>query len=236
MLRSFCLDDLCEKISDGSHNPPKQVEYSKYIMLSSKNILDNKITFDNPRYLSEQDFFVENKRTNIEVGDVLLTIVGTVGRCTVVEKLDRKITFQRSVAVLTPKKDLILSKYLMFFLQSISYHLNKKARGVAQKGIYLKSIRNILIDLPPLSEQQLIVAKIQAAFSEVDKLITHQKERKYQHQIVISKMQNNLFEESRSSTKNVPLGEVVIFENGDRGKNYTSKKYQIDAGIAFVNA
>ena len=51
MLRSFCLDDLCEKISDGSHNPPKQVEYSKYIMLSSKNILDNKITFDNPRYL-----------------------------------------------------------------------------------------------------------------------------------------------------------------------------------------
>ena len=81
----------------------------------------------------------------------------------------------------------------MFFLQSISYHLNKKARGVAQKGIYLKYIRNILIDLPPLSEQQLIVAKIQAAFSEVDKFITHQKERQYLNEMVISKMQNNLF-------------------------------------------
>lgn len=170
MMKSLFLEDICEKITDGSHNPPKAVEHSKYLMLSSKNILDNNITFDKPRYLSEKDFFLENKRTNLKVGDVLLTIVGTVGRCAVVEELDRKITLQRSVAVLTPKKNLINSKYLMFVLQSFSDDLNKKARGVAQKGIYLKSIRKIKINLPPLIEQQRIVAKLDKGFEKIQNI------------------------------------------------------------------
>lgn len=31
-------------------------------------------------YLKEQEWKIENQRTNIEVGDVLLTIVGSIGR------------------------------------------------------------------------------------------------------------------------------------------------------------
>ena len=93
---------------------------------------------DEPRYLSEEQFLSENKRTNIVPGDVLVTIVGTVGRAAVVNKDIGKITLQRSVAVLHPKKDICDSRYLMYAFQSKRAYFEKEAHGVAQKGLYLK--------------------------------------------------------------------------------------------------
>ena len=74
------VKDICNSVTDGSHNPPQGIDSSEYIMLSSKNIFDDKVTFEEPRYLLKEDFEKENKRTKISEGDVLLTIVGTVGR------------------------------------------------------------------------------------------------------------------------------------------------------------
>ncbi len=55
-------------------------------MLSAKNIENNNITFEDVRYISKDDFVYENQRTKIEKGDVLLTIVTTIGRTAVVSE------------------------------------------------------------------------------------------------------------------------------------------------------
>ena len=107
------LGDLCTKITDGSHNPPKGIEFSDFIMLSSKNVFDDEINLKNPRYLDQGDFIKENKRTDVSVGDVLLTIVGTIGRVAVVDDTLPKFTLQRSVAVLKPSPEQINSRFLM---------------------------------------------------------------------------------------------------------------------------
>lgn len=154
----FRLGELCERITDGSHNPPVGVESSKYMMLSSKNIFDGEINFDNPRFLTEDDFQLENRRTDVSVNDILLTIVGTVGRVAVVTELHPKFTLQRSVAVLKPVLEKVDSRFLMYTLRNMLDVLLAGARGVAQKGIYLKQIRDIEIPLPPLPEQKRIAA------------------------------------------------------------------------------
>ena len=46
------VKEICHSITDGSHNPPQGVEESKYLMLSSKNIFDDEITLDDPRFLT----------------------------------------------------------------------------------------------------------------------------------------------------------------------------------------
>lgn len=151
------LGDICFLITDGSHNPPAGVVNSNYKMLSSKNIDDDEITFDDPRYLSEEDFIVEDKRTNVSEGDLLMTIVGTVGRVAVVPESMDKFCLQRSVAVLKPKHDIISSRFLMYQLQSMRTFIEQESRGVAQKGIYLKQISNLSIMVPPIKKQQVIV-------------------------------------------------------------------------------
>ena len=151
------LKDICIGITDGSHNPPQGGEISDYYMISSKNIFDDRITMDEPRYLSEEQFLSENKRTNIVPGDVLMTIVGTVGRAAVVNKNIGKITLQRSVAVLHPKKDICDSRYLMYALQSKRAYFEKEAHGVAQKGLYLKQLSDIDIVVPTIDKQAITV-------------------------------------------------------------------------------
>lgn len=152
------LGDICTQITDGSHNPPVSVGESSYLMLSSKNIDDDSITLDDPRYLSKDDFDTENKRTNIEPDDLLMTIVGTIGRVAIVPNELTKICVQRSVAVLKPKSDIVYNRFLMYYLQNMRPYLEQESRGVAQKGIYLKQIGNLTISLPPLSEQRHIAA------------------------------------------------------------------------------
>ena len=151
------IKDVCLGITDGSHNPPQGVENSNYLMLSSKNIFDDEITFDSPRYLTQIDFEQENKRSKVKSGDVLLTIVGTVGRVAVVDEKMPQFTLQRSVAVLHPNKDICSSRYLMYALRGKRMYIESRAKGVAQKGIYLKEVADIELQVPEISEQNAIV-------------------------------------------------------------------------------
>ena len=151
------VKEICHSITDGSHNPPQGVEESKYLMLSSKNIFDDEITLDDPRFLTENAFQQEDKRTRIVPGDVLLTIVGTVGRAAVVSDNMPRFTLQRSVAVLHPKEDVCLSRYLMYALRSKRAYIEKTAKGAAQKGIYLGEVGEIDLPAPSITQQETIV-------------------------------------------------------------------------------
>ncbi len=149
--------EICHSITDGSHNPPQGVEESKYLMLSSKNIFDDEITVDDPRFLTEEAFQQEDKRTRIAPGDVLLTIVGTVGRTAVVSHDMPRFTLQRSVAVLHPKRDVCLSRFLMYALRSKRAYIEKTAKGVAQKGIYLGEVGEIDLPIPTKEQQESVI-------------------------------------------------------------------------------
>ena len=162
------LKELCTKIVDGDHNPPAGVkEATSYLMLSAQNINKGTLTnLDNVRYLSADVFEEENKRTKLEVDDVLLTIVGTIGRSCVYQG-GFNISFQRSVAVITT---LIYSKFLKYafdipFIQSF---MIDNATGAAQLGFYLNKLEKLLIPLPSNAEQKRIVEKVEQAFSILD--------------------------------------------------------------------
>ena len=102
------LSEVCSRIADGSHNPPKATD-TGFPMLSARNIQERRINFDDFRFISEEDFTTEHARTDIATGDVLLTIVGTIGRTAVVKEGIEPFALQRSVAVLKPQA--VDSKY-----------------------------------------------------------------------------------------------------------------------------
>lgn len=228
MWKTVKLGDVCKRITDGSHNPPKGVERSDYLMLSSKNVFDGLITFDKPRYLEANDFASENKRTDIELGDVLLTIVGTIGRCAVVEDLQTPFTLQRSVAVLKPDREILLPVYLMYALQNMSSLLNDSARGVAQKGIYLKSLKELVILLPPLAEQQRIVAKLDAAFAGIDRAIEVAEAKEAEVEKLKASLLSDLLGGDAVMWNTVKLGDAL--KTGAGGTPLKSKKEYYEGG------
>lgn len=158
------LSSICVSISDGSHNPPKGGKKSDYLMLSSKNIKDGVLSLEEPRYLSKDEFSLENKRTNVKKGDILLTIVGTIGRCCLFDS-SKNIVFQRSVAILKPN-DTTNHLFLMYQMIMLRMVFENEAKGVAQKGIYLRQLGNIMVIVPPKGLQDSFAQKIQAIESQ----------------------------------------------------------------------
>ena len=159
------LSSISTKIVDGNHNPPKGLDHlSEYKMLSSLNIDNNGlVNLSSVRYLTKNQFIEENKRTNVQLNDILLTTVGSLGRCFVLNKFI-PIAFQRSVSVITT---LINPHFLRLFFLSPSFQENMQinAKGTAQKGFYLNQLSNSLVAFPSLKEQDLIVNMVLSIFN-----------------------------------------------------------------------
>ena len=161
---SWCwcrLGEICTKLVDGDHNPPAGLqEKTEYLMLSSRNINDDKLVdLDLVRYLSKEVFEKENERTKAEKGDIFFTSVGTLGRSCIFDG-SINVSFQRSVSII---KTEIFNYYLKYCLASgyVQNFVVKNATGTAQKGFYLNQLAELIIPLPPLAEQKRIVAAIE---------------------------------------------------------------------------
>ena len=152
------LVDLCKSISDGDHQPPPQVPNGIPFLVIS-NVSSGMIDFSNTRYVP-QDYFeaLSNDRV-AEAGDILFTVTGSYG-IPVKVNCNEQFCFQRHIALL---KLLINWDYLFYALKSpvIKSQCDATATGTAQKTVGLKSLRSMVIPLPPLAEQKRIVAKLE---------------------------------------------------------------------------
>lgn len=187
------LGNITTKLTDGSHNPPRNSMIG-YPMLSSQNVNYGIIDFYNPsRYVSEEDFLKENQRTDVKSGDILLTIVASLGRSAVVPNNAPKFVLQRSVAVISSP---INSDFLsQLFVSSVCLnYYDTHAKGTAQKGIYLGKLSFMPIPLPPLNEQERIVEKINQLMALCDKLEKLKQQKEVKKLTVHKSAINQLFD------------------------------------------
>lgn len=151
------LENLSFKITDGAHKTPKYIEKGIHF-ISVKDIRDNKIYFDDTKFISESEHIELYKRCNPEYGDVLITKSGTIGRTAIVE-VDFEFSLFVSVALIKNFKNIILSKYLS---KNIEDYINKinvgsEIKGGVIKNYHITDIKEQKIPLPPLEEQKEII-------------------------------------------------------------------------------
>ena len=152
------LKDVCYIITDGTHQPPKfKNEGIPFLFVS--NIATNEVTYETSKYISEDDYRVLTKRTPIEIGDILVSAVGSFGHPAIV-KDDRPFCFQRHIAYLKPMRHIVNSRYLHAALLSegAQNYMEQCAKGVAQRTVTLKSFKEMFVPVPPLSLQREFAA------------------------------------------------------------------------------
>ena len=152
------LGDICINITDGKHGDCKNEANSGFYCVSVKDIYDGKINYENARQITEDDFQETHKRTRLGKDDILVTNSGTIGRMALVKDDDRtdKTTFQKSVAIIKPDKNIINPLYLYYFIKSDIKRLSEFAGGTTQKNLLLKDLRNFKIIIPSFIEQKSI--------------------------------------------------------------------------------
>lgn len=163
------LDELAD-VRDGTHASPKYVE-SGYPLVTSKNIQNGKLNFKEIQYISKKDYEEINKRSKVDINDILLSMIGTIGSLSLIQK---EPFFAIKNVGLIKNIEKINSVYLYEFLQSpnIKEQINIAMNGGTQKFLALNKIRNLHVLFPSVDEQ----SRIAIFLSNYDNLITlHQR-------------------------------------------------------------
>lgn len=157
VYRRVPLAEVCNSIFDGDHMPPpKSSSGIPFLVIS--NVNTGKLNFSDTRFVSQDYYDSLTDTRKPQNGDVLYTLVGTYGIPVLVDT-DRAFCFQRHMALLKLKKDVILQRYLWYALQEKNFYrkATKIAKGTAQLTVPIKGLRQLTIPMASLFEQQEIV-------------------------------------------------------------------------------
>ena len=166
-----------------------------------------------------------------EKDDVLLSVRAPVGPTNL---SPGKVCIGRGLTAIRPDNTIIL-KYLLHFFRYFEAQLSSKGTGTTFKAITQDVVKNITMPIPPLSDQERIVARIEELFSELDKAVETLQTTKQQlavyRQAVLKEALNN------KKWKVYSIGDIVHTEEGDRGKNYPKRSdYSTEGYCLFLSA
>ena len=153
-------------VRDGTHASPQYFS-SGHPFITSKNVKDGYINYDDVQFISDEDFEEINKRSKVDVNDILMGMIGTIGNLALVrETPDFAI---KNVALIKDTGD-IYYRYLYHCLQSeiVLNQLTENMDGGTQKFVALNRIRELYIPFPSRPEQEAIGTY----FRNLDNLIT----------------------------------------------------------------
>lgn len=196
-----------ESISYEIVQPGQHTEINAVPVIRVNNIKNNKIEIDDVLKVSSK---IEEKyqRTRLEGGELLITVVGSIGECAIVPNHLKGWNVARAVSVARIKKnfDKRFIKYC-FKLDDLKFQMYGNTNDTVQPTLNLSSLKNLVLNVPTLPEQQAI-ANIH---NKIDLLHRQNK--------TLEAMAETLFrqwfiEEASENWEETPLSQIANFLNG----------------------
>ena len=147
------LKSICSVLTDGTHQTPTYSDCG-YVFLSSKNVTEGRIDWDNVMFIPENLHKELYTRIAPKLNDILLAKNGTTGVAAIVDK-DCVFDIYVSLALIRIVSDIISPQYILnaigsYFVQSF---FKKSLKGIGVPNLHLERIRETLLPIPPYNEQ-----------------------------------------------------------------------------------
>ena len=227
MIRELCpdgaeyvkLNSVCD-IYDGTHSTPNYTESG--VKFASVENIGN--LYATRKYISEKDF--EKYKIKPRIGDVMMTRIGSVGVCTVVDR-NEALAFYVSLALLRPQLDKVQSRFLKYAIESIHGRKELRKRTLINAvpiKINKDDIGKVTIPLPPIEIQSEIVHILDNYTENVVKL-----QNQLTAELTARKTQYAYYRDKllqyKMPTKEYEVGEICeVSAGGDVPKEHFSKE------------
>ncbi len=158
-------------VRDGTHDSPKYTQEG-YPLITSKDFKNGQFDFSKTRYISEVDYKNIIKRSKVDIGDILYSMIGgNIGSMIYIQHDNYFDMAIKNVALFKPYQNSDIStKYIAYFLESKIKEYQAIAIGGAQPFVGLDIFRNTLVPLPPLAEQHRIITEIEKWLALIDQI------------------------------------------------------------------
>lgn len=159
------LGSVCD-VRDGTHDSPKYFSEG-YPLVTSKNVTSGRIDFADCSLICKEDYNKINERSKVDFGDILMPMIGTVGKPVIVD-VDADFAIKNVALIKFYENSKVINIFVRALLQSDYFDcvVISKIRGGTQKFISLSDIRKLEICLPPMDTQNEFAAFVE----QTDKL------------------------------------------------------------------
>ncbi|MBL0583377.1 restriction endonuclease subunit S [Aeromonas caviae] len=160
------LSAICD-VRDGTHDSPRYKD-NGIPLVTSKNIVGDVLDLKNVSLISPEDAFEINKRSKVDKGDIIMSMIGTVGSAVLLN--DEPDFCIKNVALFKPKR--AIGEFLVQLIHSKHFqdYLEDCMDGGIQKFVSLGTLRNMEIVLPSIEEQTAIATILSDMDNELQAL------------------------------------------------------------------
>lgn len=170
------LSDICE-VRDGTHDSPKQ-RTEGFPLVTSKHLKFYQLDLDDAKLISEEDYLKVNQRSKVHKHDILISMIGTIGRMYYVLEDEISYAIKNIGLIKSSQFDYPNFIYLTFKTPQIENHIRTHSAGSTQQYISLTELRKIPILLPAndvLMQFDLVTSpiflKIRNLIEEIEDLV-----------------------------------------------------------------
>jgi type I restriction enzyme, S subunit len=187
------LTEICDvQDPNPSHRMPKYVQ-SGIPFISPMNVNEKgEINFSIGKQVAEETYLLQCQTYSIMSNSFAFSRIGTIGLVFNLP-LPQNYCLSHSLSVITPIQD--ENEFLMRLLSSATI-LRQATHGVTKNTVPdlgMKTIRSFVVPLPPLAEQQAIVARVDSLMATIDTLEAQVTERKEQAQMLMQAVLRKAF-------------------------------------------
>ncbi|WP_428042161.1 restriction endonuclease subunit S [Candidatus Avelusimicrobium fimicolum] len=215
--------------------------------LSVKDMSAGKISFENTKFISEEEYNALPKGAKPRKGDVLFARVGTLG-CPSIVEVDNKFGIFVSLGFFRVNNNGVLNTYIRYWMLSPYFwrQVDKNVQGSTLKNLNTGWLKYFKVNIPTLSEQKRIVEKLDKIFAAIDKAKSQTEKNLQNAKDVFSSYLNNIFNHPAHSWKEKTLGEVCEIISGTTpdtkcpqywgGENYWITPAELTEGKIFIDS
>lgn len=141
------LDSVVD-IRDGTHDSPSSTESGKYL-ITSRHLLPYTVDRSDAYFICEADFKKANERSKVEYGDILFSMIGTIGIISFIT--DKEIDFAiKNVGLFRTSQNQKIRYFILSYLKSkiVENYIASYMAGSTQSYVSLNVLRKIPLIMP----------------------------------------------------------------------------------------
>ena len=158
------LGEVCD-VRDGTHDSPTYVE-DGYPLMTSKNFSSGTLSFEGARMISEDDYEKINRRSKVDLGDIVMPMIGTIGSPVIIREEPRFAIKNLALIKFSPSSPRASFIHALLSGPYLEHIVKTQGRGGTQKFVSLGDLRKLSFPLPPVKLQEKFELRTKAIKSQ----------------------------------------------------------------------
>lgn len=170
---------------------------------------------DNELFISEEHFVELAAQSGVpRAGDIVITAIGTIGNAHIVRECDR-FYFKDASVLWMRRSSAVSSEYINLWLKSpLFFDQLDKGNGATVDTLTIQKLQSVRLSVPPLPEQERIVALLDEAFAGIATARAHAEQNLQNARALFESQLQAVFSQRGEGWVEKRLGDMATFRNG----------------------